>query len=151
MRSALDLHSWDIVIFDSQLPGFDALGALTLLRQRDPDLPFILILDTIDEEMDVAVTKAGASAYVTKKDNFARLVPTVKRELRNANARQKYLTEHRQAEEKLHRSESLRGAILEASLSRSALEPWSAGRNQSYRTRAFARFAVPATPSHGPT
>ena len=43
MRAALDRQPWDIVISDFGMPGFNGIAALTLLRERDPDLPFIVV------------------------------------------------------------------------------------------------------------
>jgi len=43
MKKALDSHAWDIVIADYVLPHFSGIAALELARQRDPDIPFILI------------------------------------------------------------------------------------------------------------
>jgi diguanylate cyclase (GGDEF)-like protein/PAS domain S-box-containing protein len=100
MRAALDRQAWDIVICDFRMPGFDGRTALALVRERGPDLPFIIVSGTIGEETAVAMMKAGASDYVMK-DNLARLVPAVQRELRDAKARR----EHTQAEEALGESE----------------------------------------------
>jgi diguanylate cyclase (GGDEF)-like protein/PAS domain S-box-containing protein len=100
MRAALDRQVWDIVICDFSMPGFDGRAALALLRERNADLPFIVVSGTIGEDAAVAMMKAGASDYVMK-DNLARLVPAVQRELRDAKARR----EHRRAEEALEESQ----------------------------------------------
>ena len=49
MRAALDRQTWDIVISDFGMPGFNGLAALTLLRERDPDLPFIVVSGSIGD------------------------------------------------------------------------------------------------------
>ena len=86
MRAALDRQAWDIVISDFQMPGFDGIAALALLRERDPHLPFIIVSGAIGEDTAVEMMKAGASDYVMK-GNLARLPPAVERELRDARAR----------------------------------------------------------------
>jgi diguanylate cyclase (GGDEF)-like protein/PAS domain S-box-containing protein len=101
MRSALDRSTWDIVISDCRMPGFDGLSALAQLRERDPELPFIVVSGTIGEDAAVAMMKAGASDYVMKT-NLARLAPAVGRELHDARLRQ----EHRLAREALRESEA---------------------------------------------
>ena len=83
--SALDAAP-DIILSDYNLPGFGGLQALTLLRQRDLDIPFILVSGTIGETLAVAAMVAGAHDYVLK-DNLARLAPVIERELRACTLR----------------------------------------------------------------
>jgi two-component system, cell cycle sensor histidine kinase and response regulator CckA len=100
MRAALDRQLWDLVIADYTLPRFSAPGALQLLQSQQRDLPFIIVSGTIGEEAAVAAMRAGAHDYLLK-DNLARLVPAVERELREARERQKRLD----AEQALRESE----------------------------------------------
>lgn len=86
MNAALDAAPWDLVIADYALPRFSAPAALALLKRRGLDLPFIIVSGTIGEETAVAAMKAGAHDYFMK-GNFARLVPAIQRELREAEAR----------------------------------------------------------------
>lgn len=86
LRDALAAGSWDIVISDYRLPGFDASGALELVRAVASDLPFIVVSGTIGEETAVALMKAGAQDYL-RKENLARLAPVVERELAEARLR----------------------------------------------------------------
>ena len=96
-------NTWDVIIADYHLPGFDAPAALATLHETGLDLPFIVVSGTMGEEVAVAMMKAGAHDYLIK-DNLARLAPAVEREIREAHVRQ----ERRQAEE------SLRLALLAA-------------------------------------
>jgi two-component system, cell cycle sensor histidine kinase and response regulator CckA len=100
MQAALDRQTWDIVIADYTLPRFSAPAALQLLQQQHQDLPFIIVSGTIGEEAAVAAMKAGAHDYLLK-DNLARLVPAVARELREAQERLRRL----EAEQALRESE----------------------------------------------
>ncbi|MEP7187655.1 MAG: response regulator [Roseiflexaceae bacterium] len=77
----LDGQLYDLVISDYNLPTFDGLSAVKLLRQRDPDLPFILVSGTLGEETAIESLKAGATDYVIKS-HLARLPPVVTRALR---------------------------------------------------------------------
>src|SRR5262249_9670785 len=79
--SRLDQHTYDLVISDYNLPMFDGISAVQLLRQRDPDLPFILVSGTLGEETAIESLKAGATDYVVKS-HLARLSPVVARALR---------------------------------------------------------------------
>lgn len=85
-KGALSGGAWDVVISDYALPGFSGLAALELLKKTNHDIPFILISGAIDEEDAVAALKAGAHDFI-KKGNLARLVPAIKREMRDAKTR----------------------------------------------------------------
>ncbi|AFY93432.1 hybrid sensor histidine kinase/response regulator [Chamaesiphon minutus] len=100
MQAALEHQTWDIVIADYTLPRFSAPEALQLLQHQHQDLPFIIVSGTIGEETAVAAMRAGAHDYLLK-DNLARLVPAIERELREARERQKRLD----AEQALRESE----------------------------------------------
>lgn len=93
MAAALARPGWDLVIADYTMPHFNGLSALKLLREKELDLPFILVSATIGEEVAVQAMKAGANDYVMKH-NLARLWPAVERELGDAEVRHA----HRQAE-----------------------------------------------------
>jgi diguanylate cyclase (GGDEF)-like protein len=92
----LDTQAWDIIIADYSMPKFTALEALQLLQDKGLDLPFIIVSGTIGEETAIGAMKAGAHDYLLK-ENLARLVPAIERELREAQVRH----ESRQAREKL--------------------------------------------------
>ena len=86
MRSALEKRTWDIVISDYSLPQFDGHTALELLKEKQQDIPFIVVSGAIGEETAVALMKAGAHDYLMKS-NLARLAPAVVRELGQAEVR----------------------------------------------------------------
>ncbi len=100
MKAALAQQTWDIVISDYAMPRFSAPAALALLQESGFDLPFIIVSGAVGEEIAVEAMKAGAHDYV-KKDNLARLIPAIGRELRDTEVRRK----RRQAEEALRESE----------------------------------------------
>ncbi len=102
MQVALSQRSWDVVISDYVMPHFSGLAALHLVRQSGLDLPFIIVSGKVGEAAAVEAMRAGAQDYITK-DNLARLVPAIERELRDAAVRQ----EHRQLEEQLLRAQRL--------------------------------------------
>ncbi len=84
--AALARQTWDVIIADYFMPHFDGLTALKLLQKSGLDLPFIIVSGAIGEDIAVAAMKAGAHDYVMK-DKLARLVPAVRRELREAKVR----------------------------------------------------------------
>ncbi len=86
LRRALEHGSWDIVISDYSLPGFDGLSCLRIYREYGKDMPFILMSGTVGEESAVEAMKGGAQDYIMK-DKIVRLVPAIQRELREAVSR----------------------------------------------------------------
>ncbi|MBI3563760.1 MAG: response regulator, partial [Elusimicrobia bacterium] len=77
-----------VVLSDYKLPAFDGLAALALVREQDPDLPFILVSGTIGEEKAVEALKSGATDYVLK-DHLDRLEPVLARALRERGEKEK--------------------------------------------------------------
>ncbi|HEX3800054.1 MAG TPA: PAS domain S-box protein [Verrucomicrobiae bacterium] len=100
LTAALDRQNWDLIISDHSLNGFNSLHALELVSQQKLDIPFIIVSGIIGEEVAVRAMKAGAHDYVMK-NQLARLVPSIERELREAQSRRA----QRKAEEALRRSE----------------------------------------------
>jgi DNA-binding NtrC family response regulator len=86
MNSALDRERWDIVISDHSMPNFSSLDALSILKKRGLDLPFILVSGSIGEGKAVEAMKAGVHDYIFK-DNLSRLIPAIGRELKEAEVR----------------------------------------------------------------
>ena len=110
MKAALDKQVFDLIIADHNLPKFDSLKALVLLKKSGQDIPFIVVSDSIGEETVVKIMKAGAHDYVMK-DNLNRLGAAVERELRVVEARR----ERKKAAEELNIQNSLLAAILNSS------------------------------------
>jgi len=111
MAAALARQSWDLVIADYALPRFSGVAALEVLKTTGLDIPFIIISGSIAEDIAVAVMKSGAQDYMMKSQ-MKRLIPSVERELRDAEGRR----QHRQAEEALRDSEALKAAIFDSAL-----------------------------------
>lgn len=81
------LHSdWEIIFSDHAMPGMDGMQALRVVRQHNPDVPFIFVSGTIGEDIAVEAMRTGAQDYIMK-DNLTRLVPAVQRELKEAGVR----------------------------------------------------------------
>jgi PAS domain S-box-containing protein len=108
MNKELDARDWDLILADYRMPRFSGRDALKILKDRGRDIPFILVSGKIGEETAVEAMKAGAHDYVMK-DNLARLLPVVERELREAENRR----ERRRANEALRQSEERFRTIFE--------------------------------------
>ena len=87
MSKALDKQTWDVILCDNSMPGFNAFSALELYKDKRLDLPFIIVSGTIADETAVVAMKAGVHDYIMKS-NLARLSSAIDRELREAKNRQ---------------------------------------------------------------
>jgi diguanylate cyclase (GGDEF)-like protein len=102
LKTALLRNTCDIVITDHRLPNFSSDAALETVHAYDKDIPVIIVSGSIGEDFAVGVMRAGAHDYIMK-ENLARLVPVVERELREYGFRKagrqaedavKYLENH---------------------------------------------------------
>jgi two-component system cell cycle sensor histidine kinase/response regulator CckA len=82
---ALGSFTPDAVLADFGLPSFTGIEALRLLREHSPNVPFLLVTGTIDEETALSCIKEGADDYLLKS-NLVRLPPAVKNSLRRRQA-----------------------------------------------------------------
>ena len=78
----------DLVISDYSLPQFDGFTALTIKNRLAPDIPFILVTGSVNEETAVEIMKAGADDYVIK-DNLARLGSAIRSAIAKKDAMRK--------------------------------------------------------------
>lgn len=83
MEEALT-KTWDIVLVNDGLPQFNTLAALKLLRGTGQNLPFIIVSEQIEKNVNVPVLKEGASNGVMKT-NLTRLLSVVEKELRSVS------------------------------------------------------------------
>jgi PAS domain S-box-containing protein len=98
--AALEAVCPDLILADYSLPSFDGLAALEVARATCPGVPFLLVSGALGEERAVELLKAGATDFILKH-RLERLVPSVRRALREAQER----AERRRAEKALAESE----------------------------------------------
>ena len=84
----LEREPCDIAVLDLGLPMLDGLSVLQKARQRQPDLPVLLLTarDSLDDR--VAGLQAGADDYVTKPFDFPELQARLQALLRRSQRRQ---------------------------------------------------------------
>lgn len=116
-----------LVVLDYNIPGFGGLEALAVVRERDADVPVIMVSGAVGEEVAVEAMKAGAQDVVLK-DNLSRLVPAVERELSEAEVRR----QRRRADEELVRTvqrlnRTLQGAVDTIADLAEVRDPYTAG------------------------
>jgi PAS domain S-box-containing protein len=108
LGAALDRVTWDIIIGDNSMPGFSGTEALSLLRARGLDIPFIFVSGTMGEDLAARALEAGAGDALTK-GNLRRLIPVIRRELREFGERRA----RRETEAALRVSEATYSALVE--------------------------------------
>ena len=74
----------DLVVLDLMLPGLDGLEVARRLRERDPELPIVMLTALGDEADRVVGLSFGADDYVTKPFSPRELVLRVQSVLRRA-------------------------------------------------------------------
>jgi PAS domain S-box-containing protein len=89
----------DLILADYHLPDFDGVSALRIVRERELDIPFIIISGAIDEQIAVECMRNGAADYLLK-DRLARLGSAVKRAL--AEKRMRRQTDAAKEQVRLH-------------------------------------------------
>lgn len=87
-REALTQDQWDMVLSDHNLPQFNAPSALAIFNEIGIDIPFIIMSGAVRAADVVDLLKAGAHDFLEKND-LARLVPAIERELREVKVRQR--------------------------------------------------------------
>jgi PAS domain S-box-containing protein len=108
VEAALSRSSWDIIVGDNSMPGFSGTEALSIVRARGLDIPFIFVSGTMGEDLAVSALEAGAGDALAKGD-LRRLVPVIRRELREAADRRA----RRESEAALLASEASYSALVE--------------------------------------
>ncbi|MEJ2608730.1 MAG: EAL domain-containing protein [Candidatus Thiodiazotropha sp.] len=86
MQQALMDHHWDLILSNTDNPGFAPRESLKLLSDHQRDIPFLLVADHIGEEEVASLIKAGANDFINF-NNLSRLAPAIKRELKEAAVR----------------------------------------------------------------
>ena len=110
--AALKDFAPDVILSDHNLPAFDGRRALAKTRAILPDIPFILVTGSLNEETAVSYLKAGATDYVLK-DRLVRLGPAILEALERARERQA-----------LRRHERLLREIIDANPSLIFVKDW---------------------------
>jgi PAS domain S-box-containing protein len=95
--ASLKENQFGLILADYSLPSFDGLSALKIARQNWPDVPFIFVAGTLGEEIAIEALKIGATDYVSKT-GLSRLVPSVKRALREGKERRELSAERERGE-----------------------------------------------------
>jgi len=86
LNAALDAGAYDLIVGDNSMPGFSGTEALAMVRARGLDVPFIFVSGSMAEDLAARAMEAGAGDALSK-NNLRRLIPVIRRELREAAER----------------------------------------------------------------
>jgi len=89
--------TWDLVISDIKMPGMDGLEVLEFLRQRDPELPVVMVTAYATVDMSIQALRKGAYDMLTKPFEPDELLYRVK----NALSHTRLLEENRELRHEL--------------------------------------------------
>jgi signal transduction histidine kinase len=98
LRAALEIRNWDVVLSDYNLQEFSALKALEIIREVDPELPFIVVSGAVGEEAALEIMRAGVEDFINKS-NPKKLLAAINRSLRERNIRSQERESRRMADE----------------------------------------------------
>ena len=85
-ETALKMDRFDLILCDYRLPRYDGLSALARARQLAPEVPVIFVSGGMGDGVADESLRAGATDYVLK-DRLARLVPAIRRALKEKEER----------------------------------------------------------------
>ena len=99
---SLEKENFDLIFADCTVPQFNGLHALEMARELAPEVPFIFVSGTIEEDSAIESLRRGATDYVLK-GRLSRLVPAVRRAMAEAKEKAKSL----EMEQRLRHSQRL--------------------------------------------
>jgi len=108
-EAALAGDSFDLILSDYNIPGYDGIAAVKLAQETRAETPVIVVSGTVGEEEAVKCLHVGATDYLLKQ-RLDRLVPAVQRAMREAEERRS----RQEAEHALRQRERRLSSIYEA-------------------------------------
>ncbi len=108
---ALEKKTFDIILSDSNLPGFGGMQALRLVKDKHPHIPFVFVTGSMGEEAAIYTIKEGATDYVLK-NRLSRLTGAVERAVHEFRQAEKI----RRTEEKIREQAALLDTAQDAIL-----------------------------------
>ncbi|MEW6301981.1 MAG: PAS domain S-box protein [Verrucomicrobiota bacterium] len=130
---ALARHRPDVILSDHGLPTFNGFEALALARQHCPEVPFIFVTGLMGEEKEIDTFESGGIEYVLKSQ-LSRLVPAVRRAVREARER----AGHQEREQSLRESDQRFRALLDGVRDYAVCMLDASGRISTWNTGAEA-------------
>jgi DNA-binding NtrC family response regulator len=86
----LAARDFDLVLLDVMMPELDGLQTLALLRQKDPELPVVMMSGHATIETAVQATKLGAADFIEKPLSTEKTLLTIRNALALASLRREH-------------------------------------------------------------
>jgi putative nucleotidyltransferase with HDIG domain len=83
----LDLHKFDAILSDFHMPSMNGLELMRLVRERDPQLAFMLITAVDDARVAIQAMREGSDDYLLKPLDLSAVLVSVKRMLERRKLR----------------------------------------------------------------
>ncbi len=128
----LQATTYDVILADYNLGSWTGMEALELLRQRECDIPFILVTGALGDQRTVECIKNGATDFILK-DRMERLPIAISRALDERASR----LERQQAQRSVEENEAKFRALAEAIATAVFIEQ---GTRCCYANRAAERI-----------
>ncbi len=106
LHDALLVKNWDVILSDYDLPQLHVEEVLRSIKERNLDIPLIVVSGRVGEEAAAHVMALGAYDFMMKK-NLARLMPVIRRSLHEVENYQRLIA----IQNALQKSETLFQAI----------------------------------------
>src|SRR5260370_35823602 len=74
----LEKNPPDVIVSDHGLPAFDGYSALAIAREKCPEVPFLFVTGSQEEQVALEMFKSGATDLIPK-NRLSHLVPAVQR------------------------------------------------------------------------
>jgi two-component system OmpR family response regulator len=81
----LKRSAFDLILLDVNLPIMDGFQILAQLRQRQPEIPIIMISARLDKKDVIEAFKLGADDYITKPFSIEEVVMRINAVMRRSN------------------------------------------------------------------
>jgi len=85
LYSVLSKRTWEIILSDYKAWTLYGIEILKIIKEKKIIIPYIVIGKELDEKAMISLIETGINDYI-KEDNLNRLIPTIKREIRNTNS-----------------------------------------------------------------
>mgnify|MGYP000369979365 CR=1 FL=1 len=108
----------DVIISDFNIPHFDCMRALQIIRERGLETPFIIVSGSIGEDIAVAAMRQGATDYLIK-DRLGRLGQAITQALENKRIK----IQQRELEKTLHLRDRAIASLSQGLVIADSLQP----------------------------
>lgn len=109
---ALEEGRPDLILSDQGNKEFNSVAALSLARQKRPDVPFIFITGSDEDPLALEALEQGADGFISK-EHLPHWVPKLKRSLRFAEREAEHLRREQALRDDRQKSERVRAELEE--------------------------------------